>query len=43
MREYKLKEYIDELNKENLIVKQNIPEEILDKNISFVTYNSKDV
>ncbi len=43
MREYKLKEYIDGLNKKNQITKIYNCENMLDKKIEYMTYNSKDV
>lgn len=43
MKEYKLKEYIEILNKNNQIVKTYNSDNILNKEIEYMTYNSRDV
>lgn len=43
MKQYKLKEYIDLLNRDDNINFMNISENILDQKIEHLTYNSKDV
>ena len=43
MKKYKLKEYIDSLNKNNQIKEIYNCDDILNKEIEYMTYNSRDV
>ncbi|MCM1052368.1 MAG: UDP-N-acetylmuramyl-tripeptide synthetase [Ruminococcus sp.] len=43
MKLYKLKDYLDILNKDNLVIDYNISEELLNEDILYLSHNSKEV